>query len=69
LAAGRTYDLPVISLDVFPTALALAGAAMPRNHPPDGVNLLPFLAGTNTRRIRNFSGGWAGANKSPPAPT
>ncbi len=48
LAAGRTYDLPVSSLDVFPTALNLAGRAMPTNHPPDGVNLLPFLTGANT---------------------
>jgi arylsulfatase A-like enzyme len=48
LAAGRAYDLPVSSLDVFPTALALAGVALPTNRPLDGVNLLPFLAGANT---------------------
>jgi arylsulfatase A-like enzyme len=48
LPAGRAYDLPVSSLDVFPTALALAGVPLPTNRPPDGVNLLPFLAEANT---------------------
>ena len=48
LPAGRVYDLPVSSLDVFPTALALAGVPMPTNTIHDGVNLLPFLTGTNT---------------------
>jgi arylsulfatase A-like enzyme len=48
LAAGRTYDFPVGSLDVFPTALALAGLPMPTNKPYDGENLMPFLLGANT---------------------
>lgn len=48
LPAGRVYDLPVSSLDVFPTALALAGVPMPTNKIYDGVNLLPFLTGVNT---------------------
>jgi arylsulfatase A-like enzyme len=40
--------LPVSSLDVFPTALALAGVPMPTNKVYDGVNLMPFLTGSNT---------------------
>jgi len=48
LPAGRVYDLPVSSLDVFPTALALAGVPIPTNKIYDGVNLLPFLTGANT---------------------
>ena len=46
--AGRTYDHPVISLDLFPTALALAHATRDSKLPPlDGVDLLPFLTGEN----------------------
>lgn len=40
-----TYDQPVIQLDVFPTALAVAGIkAKPEWH-LDGVDLMPFLLG------------------------
>jgi arylsulfatase A-like enzyme len=46
--AAREYAWPVSSLDVFPTALAAAGAAMPADKIYDGVNLLPFLTGANT---------------------
>jgi arylsulfatase A-like enzyme len=48
LPAGRDYDLPVSSLDVFPTALACAQVPMPTDRPYDGFNLLPFLNGENT---------------------
>lgn len=41
--AMKVYDHPVITLDVLPTALELAGAPSPANL--DGVNLLPFLRG------------------------
>jgi arylsulfatase A-like enzyme len=48
LPASRTFDEPVISLDVFPTALAAAGLKHDSRHPPlDGVDLLPFLGGEN----------------------
>jgi arylsulfatase A-like enzyme len=43
LPAGKTYDQPVITLDVLPTALALAGQKPPANC--DGINLLPHLLG------------------------
>jgi arylsulfatase A-like enzyme len=44
-----TYNEPVISLDIMPTALAAAGVAPERSkeHAPDGVNLLPFVKGEN----------------------
>lgn len=45
LPAGRTFDEPVLSCDLFPTALAAAGVAGPNPKPLDGVNLLPFLTG------------------------
>ena len=44
LPAGRVYDEPVISLDIFATATATAAAGLePRA--VDGVNLLPHLKG------------------------
>jgi arylsulfatase A-like enzyme len=45
IPAGKVYDKPVISLDIFPTALAAAGANAPEKVKLDGVNLLPFLKG------------------------
>src|SRR4029077_15422604 len=45
LPAGKTFDQPVISLDILPTACGVAGAKMPGNI--DGVNLLPHLQGAN----------------------
>jgi arylsulfatase A-like enzyme len=45
LPAGTTYDAPVSSLDVFATALALAGVSLPKDRTYDSVNLVPHLAG------------------------
>ena len=45
LPAGKTYDHPVVALDVLPTACALARVKKPAN--VDGVNLLPHLLGEN----------------------
>lgn len=46
LPAGVVYEKPVIQLDLFPTFLAAAGAAVPTKAPLDGVNLLPYFSGT-----------------------
>jgi arylsulfatase A-like enzyme len=43
--AGRVSHEPVIQLDVLPTALAAAGAAVQPAWQLDGVNLLPLLEG------------------------
>ncbi len=43
LPAGRVYHQPVISLDIFATAAAVAKTPMPKRETIDGVNLLPFL--------------------------
>ena len=42
---GSTYAEPVISLDVFATAAALAGAQTPADRKMDSVNILPHLRG------------------------
>lgn len=39
------YDRPVISLDILPTAVAVAGGMLPEDRSFDGVNLLPHLLG------------------------
>jgi arylsulfatase A-like enzyme len=43
--AGQTDMRQVSSLDIVPTAAALAGAKLPKGS--DGVNLLPYLTGAN----------------------
>ena len=45
LPAGKVYEKPVISLDIYATAAALANASLPRNTRIDGVNLMPYLIG------------------------
>ena len=50
LPKGKVCDAPVISLDIFPTALAAAGVAKTPGKPLDGVNLLPFLTGKTAGR-------------------
>ncbi len=49
LPAGKTYEQPVSSLDVLPTALAIARATRDPKLPAlDGVDLVPFLTGKNS---------------------
>lgn len=45
LPKGMVYDHPVLSLDIFATIAALAGAPTDPARPLDGVNLLPYLTG------------------------
>ena len=48
LPAGKTYDQPVIQLDLHATALAVAGLTVDKDAKQlDGVNLLPYLEGKN----------------------
>jgi len=48
LAGGKTYDRPVIQLDIVPTALAAAGVAVEPDWKLDGVDLVPYLRGEKT---------------------
>jgi arylsulfatase A-like enzyme len=44
--AGKTYDKTLISMDVFSTVAAAAGARSPTNKPIDGVDLVPYVTGS-----------------------
>jgi arylsulfatase A-like enzyme len=72
LPGGRDYTQPVSSVDVFATALGVAGVPMPADRKYDSVNLLPFLSGEKSGAPhdhlfwRTSSGQWAsrqGASK------
>ncbi len=48
IPAGRTFEPPVSSMDLFATAAKAAGVDLPPNL--DGVDLIPFLAGEKADR-------------------
>ena len=50
LPQGKTCDAPVIQLDLFATAMSLAGVDKTPGQPLDGVDLLPFLTGKQAGR-------------------
>jgi arylsulfatase A-like enzyme len=51
IPAGKTYDHPVIQLDILPTAIAAcAGGEVDTAWKLDGVNLLPYLTGAKTEK-------------------
>ncbi len=64
LPAGKTYDHPVMNLDVLPTILTAAGGQVDPAWKLDGVDLIPHLSGQNTARPHEtlywrFSPQWA----------
>ncbi len=48
LPAGKTYENPIIQLDLLPTCVTAAGGTVETSWQLDGVNLLPYLKGENT---------------------
>ncbi|MDO8542089.1 MAG: sulfatase [Opitutaceae bacterium] len=50
IPAGKTYDLPVMNLDVMPTILTAAGSRIDPAWKLDGVDLLPYITGANRNR-------------------
>ncbi len=50
LPAGRTYDFPVLNLDVLPTIVTAAGGRLDGGAKLDGVDLLPYLTGKKSER-------------------
>lgn len=55
LKAGKKCDVPVISFDIMPTALAAAGIKQPtdKSHLLDGKNILPAIEG-KTKKVHDF---------------
>ena len=48
--AGKTYDFPVMNLDVLPTIVTAAGGKVDASWKLDGVDLMPYLTGANKAR-------------------
>ncbi|MHC4179369.1 MAG: sulfatase [Planctomycetota bacterium] len=48
--AGSTCDVPVTSVDFFPTLLEIAGVPLPEDRAIDGVSLVPVLKQTGVLR-------------------
>jgi arylsulfatase A len=51
---GTTCDVPVTSVDLYPTVLELSGAAAPAGQPLDGVSLVPLLRPEEPSRPRRL---------------
>ena len=52
--AGGVCDQVAITMDWFPTLLDAAGVAPDRDHPPDGISLLPMLTGQSNPIVRKL---------------
>ena len=50
IPAGKVYDYPVMNLDVLPTIVNAAGGKPEASWGLDGVDLMPYLTGTNSAR-------------------
>jgi arylsulfatase A-like enzyme len=50
LPGGKTYDLPVLNLDLLPTLITAAGGKVEADWKLDGVDLTPYLTGQKTGR-------------------
>ena len=54
IPAGKVYEKPVISLDIFATSVALADVKTDPSRPIDGVNLMPYLTGKEKGRPHEY---------------
>lgn len=62
IEGNRVFDKVVSTMDVFPTVLAAAGIEYSKSSMFDGVNLLPYLSGSNTaspHTMLHWNGGHA----------
>ena len=58
IRSGTVCEEPIISVDLFPTLLALAEATAPKHQPLDGVNLLPLLISSGTTALKRDALYW-----------
>lgn len=54
IKAGQTFDVPISTIDLFPTLLELAGVPMHGNLPMDGKSLIPLWSGGTLKRETLF---------------
>ena len=47
IPAGTRYEHPVSSTDIFATSVAAAGGVLPSDREYDGVDLIPYVTGSN----------------------
>jgi arylsulfatase A-like enzyme len=52
---GKTFNMPVSSLDLLPTAMAAAKIQIPDDVDLDGINLLPYLTGKKQPETRTIT--------------
>ena len=66
LPAHTVYDGMISSLDIVPTAAAVAGVSLPADRVYYGLNVLPYLAGQQTAPPRTLFWCWFGLGKDGP---
>jgi hypothetical protein len=66
LPAHVVYDPPVSSLDLVATAAAATGSQLPNDRVYDGLNLIPYLTGSQVSPTRTLFWRWFGLGKDGP---
>ena len=64
IPAKTNSNQHVVSLDIFATAAAVSGSALPIDRKYDGVNLIPYLTGTARGNIHKTLYWRSGYNKA-----
>ena len=67
LPEGISYDPAVSSLDIVATVAAAAGITLPTDRAYDGLNLLPYIQGTQTMPDRTLFWRWFGLGSTGPS--
>jgi arylsulfatase A-like enzyme len=66
LPAHVVYDPPVSSLDIVATVAAATGSQLPNDRVYDGLNLIPYLTGSQVSPPRTLFWRWFGLGKDGP---